>query len=191
MKQHILKTLLAGSLVLGLHSVAFADELPEHITTEDVVATVEERVVAPQEFLVYTTENNIEVNGEEIPFVAYTIEGYTYVRLTDLAYSLTGTASRFNVAWENAANGFIFASGQNYHTEDYYYAAQQEEAKTAIKSSVPMFELGAGAVPMGLTSYIIDGESYFQLDQMSQVLDFSLAWDSETDVISLNTKVFG
>ena len=52
------------------------------------------------------------VNGENVAFDAYTIDGSNYFKLRDLAYVLNGTEKQFAVGWDNASKTIALTSGQ-------------------------------------------------------------------------------
>lgn len=216
MTRKMLQGLLVTSLALSLNTVAYADEVKQDdasldtVTeyTETVDATVEafvsefeegtevvleETEVVEEEFdnspvTAKVSKSQILVNGEEIPMGAYAIDGSTYVKITDLAFSLAGTASAFDVVWSRELNGFEFTTGKNFFIEKYLYEVLDDENKEVERSSLKNYKKNA---TLDVVSYVIDGNSYFRLSEMSELLQFSLGWDQEEKVVAINTTVLG
>lgn len=205
MKNNILRTLIAGSMVFSLAAVATADEITEDFSTEvyeEVLVTeqtsgrkpvtvmeIQEELAAEVEAFYF--EPVIEVNGEEIPFTAFSIEDFTYVSLLDLAYTLSGTASRFDFAWNLDVGGFVFDRSRNFFLDGHLYGYVAPENQLATLSTIPMAVQEEYIKPISLRSYIINDTSYVQLNQMSIELDFAMSWDQEDSKISITTKSFG
>ena len=60
-----------------------------------------------------TTYSIIYINGREMNFVAYTIDGYNYFMLRDI-----GTAFDFGVDWDNARDTIIISTSKGYTPAD-------------------------------------------------------------------------
>lgn len=206
MKKNILKTILAGTIILSMQTAVFADEIPDNqdefllapqILVEEETSEspeiLEEVVVIPelpQEVWATYNTSTIEVNREVIPFGSFSIGYSTYVSLDDLAYTLAGTASRFDVITEEDVGQFHLDFGQNYVAPNYLYNYVEKVDQTGYLSPVPMV-FGAEKETVHLSAYIIDEITYVKLSEMSQLLDFYLAWDSEASKVVIQTTVFG
>jgi len=62
------------------------------------------------------TASTVLVNGENVAFDAYNIEGNNYFKLRDLAFILNGTEKQFEVGWDAANNAITLTSGKAYTT---------------------------------------------------------------------------
>jgi chaperonin GroES len=56
----------------------------------------------------------VAVNGVEIAPTAYTIDGYTFFKLRDVAAAVANTAASFDVAWDATAGKIALHSGISY-----------------------------------------------------------------------------
>lgn len=174
--------------------VSESEEGTEVVLEEGTEAVLEEETEAVEEefdnspVTAKVSKSQILVNGEEIPMGAYAIGGSTYVKITDLAFSLAGTASAFDVVWSRERNGFEFTTGKNFFIEKYLYEMLDDENKEVERSSLKNYKKNA---TLDVVSYVIDGNSYFRLSEMSELLQFSLGWDQEEKVVAINTTVLG
>lgn len=170
----------------GIPYVAMIASVPE--VSEPEVAVPEEtftEVEVPSwGKLAVASAAKVQINGKDVSFDAYNIDGFNYFRLTDLAYALTGTTSQCNVVWDaekaaiNVMKGYPYTvkgdefevgSGQNKVAEPFY-------STTYVDGEVADY-----------TVYIIDGKSYFQLNSLKDSLGLTLGWNSSTSTISITT----
>ena len=73
----------------------------------------------------------VAVNGEAIAPQAYTIDGYTYFKLRDVAKALSGTVAGFDVAWDHEAKMVALQTGAAYKSKDGESDVTGDFAKTA------------------------------------------------------------
>lgn len=187
-------------LILGQKETVDTDETVEEsedstseeldITEEIVEETVEEMAdveeITPS--IAKVSTSLFEVNGEEIPFSAYTVDGFTYVKITDVAHALSGTASCFDIVWNRQLDGFELTTRKNFFIEKYLYTLLDEESKEVLPSVLPTYQNGE---VLDLVSYVIDGNSYYQLAELSDLLQFDLSWDKDNKTVAINTLVLG
>jgi hypothetical protein len=56
------------------------------------------------------TTSTVLVNGQEVKFQAYLINGNNYFRLRDVAFALTGTEKQFQAAYDGITNQLVMPS---------------------------------------------------------------------------------
>jgi hypothetical protein len=66
-----------------------------------------EVVISPQ---------SVYVDGAQVAFEIYNINGKNYFKLRDLAYTLNGTKSQFSVDFDNTANMIALITGRTYRS---------------------------------------------------------------------------
>ena len=124
------------------------------------------------------------VNGRIVEFEAYTIDGYNYFKLRDLAYVLSGTLAQFEVVWmpENEAVGLYY---------DYPYtpvggelALSGVQSAQADPSPCRIFIDGE---PVELAAYLINSNNYFRLRDIGILFDFAVEWDGDFGMILIDT----
>ena len=124
------------------------------------------------------------VNGENIVFDAYHINGNNYFKLRDLAFTLNGTGKQFDVSWDEAANAIHLTSGYPYTTVGGEMEAKGSGAKIATPT-IPKVFLDGKEAP--LTAYHIAGNNYFKLRDIGEAFDFSVDWIEESSTIIIDT----
>lgn len=124
----------------------------------------------------------VEVNGQLIPFTAYTIDGFNYFKLTDLAYALDDSQYQFQVGWDQDKGVINLLSQQGHVLQGTELAGHPSQAERAEEFSSPVYLDGK---EMNVVAYVIDGSSYFQLDTLKEALGFSVTWNGVTSTISI------
>ncbi|MCI9677440.1 MAG: hypothetical protein HFF77_00510 [Oscillospiraceae bacterium] len=131
------------------------------------------------------TNSKVLVNGKEVAFDAYTIDGSNYFKLRDLAYVLSGTEKQFEVGWDNASKTITLTSGQGYTANGSEMGAKSAGSKAAAVSASKLLIDGK---EVALTAYTIDGNNYFKLRDIGQAFDFGIGWDNASKTITIDTS---
>ncbi|MCL2159649.1 MAG: WG repeat-containing protein [Oscillospiraceae bacterium] len=133
------------------------------------------------------TAATVLVNGDEVAFDAYNIEGSNYFKLRDLAFVLSDTQKQFEVGWDEANNAISLTSGKPYTTSGGELAISESKAsKTATPTSSKIYLDGK---EVEFTAYNIDGNNYFKLRDVMQTFDVYVGWDGATSTITLDTSM--
>ena len=133
----------------------------------------------------YPTTSTVVVNGRNVPFDAYNIGGNNYLKLRDLAYTLTGTEKQFAVSWDEAANMISLTSGYPYTVVGGEMEGKGSGAKTAAPIKSKVFLDGKEVV---LTAYNIGGNNYFRLRDIGEAFDFGVDWKEDIREIHIDTS---
>ena len=131
------------------------------------------------------TSSIVLLNGENVAFNAYNIEGNNYFKLRDLAYALNGTEKQFEVGWDGANDAISLTSGKPYTADGSEMKGKGSGSKTPSPTSAKI-TLDGGEVQF--TAYNIEGNNYFKLRDIGQALDFGVGWDSANDTIVIDTS---
>lgn len=124
----------------------------------------------------------VMVNGEVVPFAAYTIEGFNYFRLTDVSYALSGTSRQFEVTWDDTVGAINMLTERPHLVLGTELLGNSGQEETALRFFAPVYKDGEEMV---VTVYTIDGASYFKLDSLMVALDLNVGWDGETGTITI------
>mgnify|MGYP003623434809 CR=1 FL=1 len=130
------------------------------------------------------TASTVLVNGENVAFDAYNIEGSNYFKLRDLAYALSGTEAGFEVGWDAANNAISLTSGTAYTPNGSEMASKGAGDKAPAATTAKIYLDGA---EVSLTAYNIDGNNYFKLRDIGEAFDFNVSWDAARNTIVIAT----
>jgi len=128
----------------------------------------------------------IFVDGEYIYLNTYYINNYTYFKLRDIAYLLSGTDKQFDVTWDGSKKTVKLIKGKD-------YTAVGDELKNG-----PIYARAYIAVPnastilldnkeIKLTSYTIEGYNYFKLRDLANIFNFYVGWDSRSNTVLIES----
>ncbi len=129
--------------------------------------------------------SSVLVNGEPVAFDAYTIDGFNYFKLRDIAAAVTGTDAAFNVAWNAEAFCIELTGGTNYEKVDGDLVAGVGAAEVTASSTSMAILLNGESVE--LSGYSIDGNTYFQLRDLGDKLGFTVSWNADVKSIGIET----
>ena len=129
----------------------------------------------------------VAVNGEAIAPQAYTIDGYTYFKLRDVAKALSGTVAGDDVAWDHEAKMVALQTGAAYKSKDGESDVTGDFAKTADAhvSEDPVLVNGE---EVELMAYNIDGYNYFKLRDLGEALGFAVTWEDAAKMIGIHAE---
>lgn len=186
---------LTDTVAAGADNLVTTDIHPTEAGYKAIAATLWARV----KVLLPTTETDsktpvsvapanatVLVNGKQVSFEAYGINGNNYFKLRDLAYALTGSAKQFNVWAEGTGSALTVRLKQNTA-----YVPVGGEMKnsgstaTAAYKHVPKAQLEGSALT--LTTYAINDYNYVKLRDVGAALDFGVEWDANARSIVINT----
>ena len=132
------------------------------------------------------TNSKVMVDGEEVKFEAYNIQDNNYFKLRDIACVLSGTARQFEVSWD------------------------EKEAMVAIIPDAPYTKVGGELVPgdgitkaaqrgarnityaqepVELKAYNINGNNYFKLRDLGELIGFNVSWDGENNCVLIDSTM--
>ena len=130
------------------------------------------------------TAATVLVNGTNVAFDAYHIEGNNYFKLRDLAYSINGTEKQFQVYWDAGNNAISLTSGQAYTSVGGEMAGRGSGSEAAEPTAARVFVNGQA---VQLKAYHINGNNYFMLRDIGEALNFGVTWDGPNNRIIVST----
>ena len=131
------------------------------------------------------TSSTVLVNGKNVAFDAYNINGNNYFKLRDVAYTLSGTAKQFDVSWDAANNAIALTKGKAYTSIGGEMASKGSGNKTPTPTNAGIYMLDR---ELYLTAYNIEGNNYCKLRDIGQAFDFGVDWDAAKNTIVIDTN---
>ncbi|NTV90409.1 MAG: hypothetical protein HGA22_08635 [Clostridiales bacterium] len=133
------------------------------------------------------TKSSVLVDGKAVAFDAYTIGGYNYFKLRDLAQAITGSTKQFEVSWDATKNAISLTASKAYTPAGGELAVSTDT--TPKSATVTSSKLYLNEKEISLTAYNIGGNNYFKLRDIAAALDFGVTWDSKANSIGIDTTV--
>ena len=119
---------------------------------------------------VVVSGQGLEINGVQVTPAAYNIDGYNYFKLRDLAALLNATDAAFDVAYLAEQNAVNITTGAAYTRQA---GDLQPVGNPGLVTASPQSVLLDGE-PVSLTAYNIDGNNYYKLRDLGDVLGFQV-----------------
>lgn len=139
------------------------------------------------------TNSTVMVNGVNVEFEAYNINGNNYFKLRDLAMALNGTEASFSVEWSEADNSIVVERGSYMGGVSEAYVPVGGELvkgdgqdKMAYVSAQNLLAPMDGGFP-GFTAYNINGNNYFKLRDIGELFEFEVDWDGANNCVIIDT----
>jgi|GEM_PF-5487464 Copper amine oxidase N-terminal domain. len=132
------------------------------------------------------TASRVLIDGREVAFNAYNINGNNYFMLRDLAYTLSGTSKQFDVGWDGLNSTIVLTSDKSYTVVGSEMTGKGVDKKTPLPTSSKIVSDGEAISPAGFN---IEGNNYFKLRDIGQEFDFGVEWDGANNTIIINTSV--
>jgi len=130
------------------------------------------------------TASTVLVNGRNIAFQAYNIDGYNFFRLRDIAYVLNGTSAQFNISWIEDANTIALDTGQEYIAVGGELNISNTRSHTGASTTSTIILDGD---EINFRAYLIGGNNYFRLRDLAAALSFDVMWDESAQTVLIST----
>ena len=141
------------------------------------------------------TPSKVFINGKEVAFEAYNINGNNYFKLRDVALALRGTEKQFEVVWDPTIvmeiQGKTFNGGVSMYSKKPYTTVGGEMKKgdgvekDGVLTTSPIILDGRLITP---TAYNIKGNNFFKLRDLGDAFDFNVSWDGNLKAVVVNTS---
>jgi hypothetical protein len=154
------------------------------MTYDQAMERLRSPATAPAALVAAPAASTVLVNGKNIAFDAYNIDGANYFKLRDLACALSGTEKQFDVGWDGAANAIALTSGRAYTVAGGEMTGKGAGSKTPTPT---MSKVTLDGAEVSFTAYNIDGNNYFKLRDMGAALNFSVGWDASKNTVAIDT----
>ncbi|GAA3410576.1 hypothetical protein ACFFNY_21415 [Paenibacillus hodogayensis] len=148
--------------------------------------TTSEAKASPTPVTAAPTAAKVVVNGKNVAFEAYTIEGNNYFKLRDLAMSVNGTDKSFEVSWDAAKNAIALTSKKAYTPDGSELGVSGKPVSQQVTETTANVTLDGKDVKF--TAYLIGGNNYFKLRDVAQLMNIGVTWDATAGSIGIDTK---
>lgn len=132
----------------------------------------------------FPSPSQLLLNGRSVTLESYEIGGSNYVGLRDAAALLSTVGKGFAVGWNAAAQAVTVTTGGAYTPVGGELTSGERRSRLAIVSDVSLLWDGRD---MAMPVYEIDSRSFVRLRDLAALLDISLGWDSERQLVTLDT----
>jgi hypothetical protein len=129
--------------------------------------------------------STVYLDKQPVALQAYTINGFNYFKLRDIAFVLNGTEKQFEIIWDAVENRILMTTNAPYTPtggEAQLPATVKAESALSTTSTILLNEEASA-----FTAFGIKGNNYFKLRDLAEALDFSVEWDATSGRILVDT----
>lgn len=134
----------------------------------------------------YAGRAQLRINGKDVALDIYTIDDYSYFKLRDLAYAMTGTSKQFDTIWIEAEQAIHLQTGIPYTISGTEGKQTQNKDTMATTSSANLYVDGNAE---SVSAYTIQDYTYYKLRDLAKLIDFGVTWDEQNAMIDIDTSV--
>lgn len=152
--------------------------------------------------LARVTDSEVVVDKDSWAFEAYNINDNNYFKLRDIAMAFTwcGSGNSFEVTWDADKNAINLITKTKYTPVGGECGSYDVASGTFAESSAPIqaampkeafpttSSIYVNGQPVALTAYNINGNNYFKLRDLAQVINFGVTWDGVNNCIFIGTE---
>jgi hypothetical protein len=155
------------------------------IESEEAPDALDEMFEAPEMVEAIPSNTRILLDGEEISFDAYNIEGNNFFKLRDLAYALNQSQKEFDVNWIEEDRTIEILGGRPYTLVGGEMESRDSVDSLGLINNDPVI---FNSEEIDLLAYNIGGNNYFKLRDIAGLIDFGVTWDAESRTIEIKTE---
>ncbi|MBQ8301730.1 MAG: hypothetical protein IJX57_07205 [Clostridia bacterium] len=125
------------------------------------------------------------VDGDVVDVSGYTVNDSNYYKIRDIAMILRTTPVRFDVAWDTSLSAISITTGKKYTIVGGELSDDAGEALNVNQNSAPVYVDG---VVKEALSYNINGNTYFKIRDIGDMVGFAVDWDGEEQAVIIRTE---
>lgn len=133
----------------------------------------------------YAGRTNLKVDGKPVVLDVYIIDDYSYFKLRDLAYQITGTPKQFDTIWLEKDQAIHLQTGIPYTVNGVEGKKTDAKDAMALPSTANLYVDGQKQM---VSAYTIHDYTYYKLRDIAKLVDFGVTWDEKTATIGIDTK---
>jgi exopolysaccharide biosynthesis protein len=141
--------------------------------------------IAQSEVVAKNTSSKLLFNSEEIQLEAYNIKGSNYFKLRDLAMLSGNSLNKFNVEWNTNKGSIQLLKGMNYKVVGGELLKGDGKDKLSKLSNAKIDMDGS---KVKLEAYNINGNNYFKLREVGELIGFDVNWNEATKAVEVHTN---
>ena len=130
------------------------------------------------------TSSKVLIDGKEVSFDAYNINGSNYFKIRDIAAAINGTGKQFAVGYDDEKKAIKITSKTPYAAAGGEGSKGDGLVKSAVKSTETISCDGSS---ISWECYKINGYNYIKLRDIGKTMDFGVLWNARLETIEINT----
>ena len=132
----------------------------------------------------YASRAKLTIDGKPKELDVYIIDDYSYFKLRDIAYAITGTEKQFDTVWIEKDAAIHLQTGIPYTINGKEGHKGTGKDALALPSTAKLFVNGK---PESASAFTINDYTYYKLRDIGKLADFYVTWDEESFTIGVDT----
>ena len=127
----------------------------------------------------------LSVNGVDVEVSGYSVNDSNYYKIRDIAMVLRTTNARFDVAWDENLSAIAISTGVKYTIVGGELNSDHSAALNVDQNTAPVYVDGE---EKEVLSYNINGNTYFKIRDIADMVGFDVDWDGDTQTVVIRTN---
>lgn len=129
---------------------------------------------------------NVSVNGNIVDLAGVMVSENNYYKIRDVAMVLSTGVNRFNVSWDEDKSAISITTGRKYVPVGGELSGTDELSSAEVNfNEVRLIVNGNEQV---LDAYNINGNNYFKIRDLADIVGFDVGWDGTTGTVTIENN---
>ena len=127
---------------------------------------------------------NVSVNGNVVDMAGVLVSESNYYKIRDVAFVLATGVNRFSVSWDEERNAISITTGRKYTPVGGELSGTGSLSGAEV--SYNKVTLIVNGQKKTLDAYNIDGNNYFKIRDLADIIGFTVGWDSVSGTVTID-----
>jgi len=128
----------------------------------------------------------VSVNGNPVDLSGVFVSENNYYKIRDVAMVLSTGVNRFSIDWDSEKSAISIKTGKKYSPVGGELSGEIE--LTGATVSHTDVEIIVNGDPFTLSAYNINGNNYFKIRDLSELIGFNVGWDGATGTVTIENN---
>ncbi len=129
---------------------------------------------------------NVSVNGNLVDMSGVLVNENNYYKIRDVAFVLATGVNRFSVGWDGEKEAILITTGKKYSPVGGELSGT--DLSSIDKVSFNKVTLIVNGQSQTLDAYNIDGNNYFKIRDLADIIGFTVGWDSASGTVTIENN---
>ena len=128
----------------------------------------------------------VSVNGNPVDLAGVMVSESNYYKIRDVAMVLSTGVNRFSVSWDSDKGAISITTGRKYSAVGGELSGNGDLSGAEVSFSE--IRLIVNGAERKLDAYNINGNNYFKIRDLADLIGFTVGWDSKTGTVTIDNN---
>lgn len=128
----------------------------------------------------------VSVNGNIVDMAGVMVSENNYYKIRDVAMVLSTGVNRFSVSWDSQKGAISITTGRKYSAVGGELSGNGNLSGAEVSYSEVLLIVNGAERRLG--AYNIDGNNYFKIRDLADLIGFTVGWDSATGTVTIENN---